>query len=326
MASVTKAQTYDTPNSMREDLADIIYDISPTDSPFISNVGRGSCDNTYFEWQVDALASPDTANAALEGAAAGNADFTPTVRVGNYTQISTKVVSVSGTAQAVSMAGMKSLLAYEKAKKGKEIKRDMEAIVLSNQAGATGNGSSVARKTAGLPTWLITNAQANGATVSEMSGADGNGYPDTAWTSLSTSTDVALTETMLKDAIQDVWSEGGDPKVFMVSASHKRIASGFAGLAENRFNLATAKAIKIIATADIYLSDFGEVSIVPNRYMPANFAFVLDPEYAEISYLRPFKTIPIATTGDFTKEEMIVEWGLKVKNEKAHATIANLIP
>lgn len=326
MASVTKVQTYDTPNSIREDLSDIIYDISPTDSPFISNVGRGSCENTYFEWQVDALASPDTTNAALEGAAAGNANHTPTVRVGNYTQISTKVVSVSGTAQAVNMAGMKSLLAYEKAKKGKELKRDMEAIVLSNQAGATGDNSSNARKTAGLPTWLITNAQANAATVSEMSGSNGNGYPDTAWTNLSTSTDVALTETMLKDAIQDVWSEGGDPKVFMVSASHKRIASGFAGLAENRFNIASAKAIKIVATADVYLSDFGEVSIVPNRYMPANFAFVLDPEYAEISYLRPFKTIPIAQTGDFTKEEMVVEWGLKVKNEKAHAVIANLIP
>lgn len=326
MASVTKVQTYDTPNSMRESLADIIYDISPVDSPFISNVGRGSCDNTYFEWQVDALASPDTTNAALEGAAAGNASHTPTVRVGNYTQISTKVVSVSGTAQAVNMAGMKSLLAYEKAKKSKEIKRDMEAIVLSNQAGATGDGTTNARKTAGLPTWLITNSQANGATVSEMSGSSGNGYPDTAWTNLSTSTDVALTETMLKDAIQDVWSEGGEPKIFMVSASHKRTASGFAGLAENRFNVASAKAIKIIATADVYLSDFGEVSIVPNRYMPANFAFVLDPEYAEISYLRPFKTIPIAATGDFTKEELVVEWGLKVKNEKAHACIANLIP
>jgi len=173
MASVTKVTTYDSVNAIREDLANVIYDISPVDTPFISNIGRDSASNTYFEWQTDALASADTANAAIEGADAGNADFDPTVRVANYTQISTKVISVSGTADATNNAGMRTVMAYQTAKKAKELKRDMEAILTSNQAGAAGSGTSTARKTAGLPTWLITNSQANGATVSEMSGASG---------------------------------------------------------------------------------------------------------------------------------------------------------
>jgi hypothetical protein len=324
MASVTKATTYDNVNAIREDLSNIIYDISPVDTPFMSNIGRDTASNTYFEWQQDSLASADTTNAALEGASAGDTDFVATVRTANYTQISTKIVSVSGTADATNNAGQRTLMAYETAKKAKELKRDMEAILTSNQAGVAGNNST-ARKTAGLPTWLCNNYQANGATVSEMSGASGNGYPDTAWTSLSTSTDVALTETMLKTAIQQVWEDGGDPKVFMVNAYNKTVASAFAGLADQRMMNTGVAPLKIIATADVYLGDFGEVAIVPNRFQPGNFAFVLDPEYASVSYLRPFRTIDIAKTGDFDKKELVVEYGLRIKSQNAHAVIANLI-
>ncbi len=324
MASVSKVTTYDGVNSIKTDLSDVIYDISPTDTPFMSNIGRDTCENTYFEWQTDVLASADTTNAVIEGADAGNAEFTATVRVANYTQISRKVISVSNTDNKVNNAGMTSQMAYQKAKAAKELKRDMEAILTSNQAGVAGNNST-ARKTAGLPTWLITNSQANGATVSSMSGASGNGYPSTAWTALSTATDVALTETMLKTAIQQVWTQGGDPKVFMVNAYNKTVASGFAGLAQQRMNYTSAQPMKIIATADVYLGDFGEVSIVPNRFSPGNFAFVLDPEYASVSYLRPFQTFDLAVTGDSTKAEMVVEYGLRIKSEKAHACIANII-
>lgn len=324
MASVSKVTTYDGPNSIRTDLSNIIYDISPTDTPFMSNIGRDTCENTYFEWQTDVLTGADTANAVIEGADAGNAEFTPTVRVANYTQISRKVISVSNTDNKVNNAGMTSQMSYQKAKSAKELKRDMEAILLNNQAGAAGS-TSVARKTAGLPAWLITNAQANAAVPPTMSGSGGNGYPTTAWTSLSTATDVAFTETMLKTAIQQVWTQGGDPKVLMVNAYNKTVASAFSGLAQQRMNYNSAQPMKIIATADIYLGDFGEVSIVPNRFQPTFFAFVIDPEYASVSYLRPFQTFDLAVTGDSTKAEMVVEYGLRVKSEKAHAVVANLI-
>lgn len=325
MTSLSKVTTYDAPNSIREDLSNIIYDISPVDTPFMSNIGRDTCENTYFEWQTDSLAAADTTNAVIEGADAGNAEFTATVRVANYTQISRKVISVSGTDDAVNNAGMRTQMAYQTAKAAKELKRDMEAILTNNQAGVAGNSSSTARKTAGLPTWLITNSQANGATVSSMSGASGNGYPSTAWTGLSTSTDVALTETMLKTAIQEVWEQGGDPSIFMVNAYNKTVASAFSGLSQQRQMNTGVAPLKIIATADVYLGDFGEVAIVPNRFSPGNFAFVLDPEYASVSYLRPFRTFDLAKVGDSDKKEMVVEYGLRIKSEKAHAVIANLI-
>jgi hypothetical protein len=321
MASVTKVTSYDNSNANREDLSNIIYDISPVDTPFMSNIGRDTADNTYFEWQTDALAAADTSNAVIEGADAGNADFVATVRVANYAQISRKVVSVSGTADAVNTAGMRTVMAYETAKKAKELKRDMEAILLSNQAGDAGS-NSVARNTAGLPAWLITNSVANGATAPTMSGASGNGYPNAGWTGLTGA--VAFTETMLKTAIQNVWSEGGDPKILMVGPHNKTVASTFAGLAEQRVTYNNAKPLKIIATADVYLSDFGEVAIVPNRFQPENFAFVIDPEYASVSYLRPFRTFDIGRTGDSMKKEMVVEYGLRVKSEKAHAAVANI--
>jgi len=324
MPSVSKVTTYDAPNSIREDLSNIIYDISPADTAFISNVGRDTCENTYFEWQTDALAAADTTNAVIEGADAGNAEFTPTVRVANYTQISRKVISVSGTDDAVNNAGMRTQMAYQTAKAAKELKRDMEAILTSNQAGVAGN-TSTARKTAGLPTWLITNSQANAATVSAMSGASGNGYPSTAWTGLSTATDVAFTETMLKTAIQQVWEQGGDPSILMVNAYNKTVASAFSGLAQQRMNYTSAQPMKILACADVYLGDFGEVAIVPNRFSPGNFAFVLDPEYASVSYLRPFRTFDLAKAGDSDKKEMVVEYGLRIKSEKAHAVVANII-
>ena len=323
MASVTNAKTYNAANSMREDLSNIIYDISPTSTPFTSNIGRDTADNTYFEWQTDVLAAADGSNAVVEGADAGNADFVETNRVANYTQISRKVVAVSGTAQAVNMAGMRTLLAYEQAKKAKELKRDVEKIILSNQAASAGN-SSTARTTAGMPAWLRTNSIANSAVAPTMSSSP-NGYPNAAWTSLSTATDVAFTETMLKTAIQSVWTQGGEPSILMTGPYNKTVASGFAGLAAQRMYNTDATPLKIVATADVYLSDFGMVSIVPNRFMDERFAIVMDPEYASISYLRPYETIDIAATGDAQKKELLVEYGLRVKNELSAAAIANLI-
>ena len=233
-------------------------------------------------------------------------------------------MAVSGTAQSVNMAGMRTLLAYETAKKAKELKRDVEKIICSNQAASAGN-SSTARTTAGLPAWLRTNSIANSAVAPTMSSAP-NGYPNAAWTSLSTSTDVAFTETMLKTAIQSVWTQGGEPSILMTGPYNKTVASGFAGLAAQRMYNDSAAPLKIVATADIYLSDFGSVSIVPNRFFDERFAIVMDPEYASISYLRPYETLDIAAVGDSTKKELIVEYGLRVKNELSAAAIANLTP
>jgi hypothetical protein len=312
---------YDGTNAVREDLSDTIYNISPEDSPFMSNIGRATAKQTYFEWQTDALAAVDTANAQIEGDDATLDARVATSRVGNYTQISRKVIGTSGTVEAVGLAGMKSYKAYEMAKASSELKRDMEAILLNNQAAVVGNAST-ARQTAGLPAWIITNTQkGTGAAADPTLSGTTDGYPNAARTD---GTQVTYTEAMLKTAIQSVWAQGGDPKVAMAGPTHKAAMSAFTGIQANRQNISGAKAFAIVATADIYLSDFGKVSMVPNRYQREREVFVFDPSYAAVAYLRPFQRKELAKTGDSEKTMLLVEYGLKVKTEKAFAIIADL--
>jgi hypothetical protein len=313
---------YDGTKAVREDLADIIYNISPEDVPFMSAIGRESASNTFYEWQTDALAAASTANAVIEGDEAALDARAATNRVGNYTQISRKVIGVSGTVEAVDKAGMKSYLAYEMAKASSELKRDMESTLLFNQAAAVGS-ASVARRTAGLPAWLRTNvSKASNGDNPTMSSTN-DGYPNAGRTD---GTQRTFTETMLKDVIQAVWTQGGDPKVCMMGPHNKKVASAFAGNAENRINQSSGapKAFSIVATADIYLSDFGKVAFVANRFQRERDVFVLDPEYASVAYLRNFQTQELSKTGDSTKKMILVEYGLKVKTERAHGIIADV--
>jgi hypothetical protein len=314
---------YDGTKAVREDLANVIYNISPEDTPFISSIGREDVKNTYFEWQTDALAAASTSNAVIEGDEATLGARAATARVGNYTQISRKVVGVSGTVEAVDKAGMRSYLAYEMAKASSELKRDMEAIVLYNGV-AAGGSSSVARTTAGLPTWLKYNYNRAGAGTSlpDYSSTD-DGYPDTAWGS---STARTFSETILKDVIQQVWAAGGDPKLCMMGPVNKAVASTFTGIAQHRINQSNGSAgpLTVISTVDVYQSDFGKVSFVANRFQPEQYAFVVDPQYASIGYLRNFRTEELAKSGDSTKKMILVEYGLKVKSPKAHGIATDL--
>ena len=303
----------------REDLTDVIYDISPTDTPFMSSVGKTKANAVYHEWQTDSLAAVNASNAAVEGDDAASATLTPTVRRGNRTQISQKTIQVSGTLEQVDKAGRKSEKAYQLSKASAELKRDMETILLSNQASDAG-GASTARKLGGLQTWLNTNY--------EGSGTAGTGDGTTARV---VGTDAAFTETMLKSAVKKAYEAGGNPSVLMVSPTQKQVVSAFAGIAEQRYMAPSEGQSTIVGAADVYLSDFGALSVVPNRFIPqdpapdtGDTAFVLDPEYASIAYLRPFATNELAKTGDSEKTQLLVEYTLEVKNEAAHAIIADL--
>lgn len=311
---------YDATNSVREDLSNIIYNISPEDTVFMSNVGRDTAKQTYTEWQTDALAAASTTNAQIEGDDAAADSLAATNRVGNYTQISRKVVATSGTLEAVDTAGFRSAMAYQMAKAASELKRDMETALLFNQAAAAGN-SSTARKTAGLPAWLRSNVSKASDGGNPTMSSTNDGYPNAARTD---GTQRTFTETMLKDVIQSVWTNGGTPKLLLVGPFNKRTASGFAGIASARFNVDGAKPSTIIGAADIYVSDFGNVSIVPSRFQRERDAFVVDPEYAAVSYLRNFQTADLSKTGDSEKKMIVVEYALKVRTEKAHGIIADL--
>ena len=300
---------------IREDLADVIYNISPTDTPFQSSVGRTKATAVYHEWQTDSLAAATTNNAAVEGADASDATLSATVRLGNYTQILQKTIKVSGTLDAVNKAGRKSEKAYQLAKASAEIKRDLETILLANQGRSAGSSNSTARKMAGLLSWLKTNTSVvtssnNPTTIGVSTRTDG--------------TQRTFTEQLLKDAVASVFSSGGNPKVLMVGSSGKQKVSSFAGIAAQRYMAPSDTPTTIIGAADVYMSDFGSMSVVPNRFMRARDAFVLDPEYAALAYLRPFQTNELAKAGDSDKTQLLVEATLEVKNEAAHALIADL--
>jgi hypothetical protein len=328
MAIATNTITrYDGYRAVREDLANVIYNISPVDVPFMSNTGRENVKNTYYEWQTDNLAAASTSNAQLEGNDYnGTATArTATQRVGNYTQISSKIIETSGTLEAVDKAGMRSYLAYELAKAASELKRDMESTLTSNSVAVAG-GNTTARTTAGFGSWIITNSYSGAGTLAAapvMSGGAGSldGYPTTASVA---GTARAFTETLLKTAVQGVWTQGGDPKVLMVGPYNKTVVSGFTGIATRFRDVPAGSQAEIIGAADVYVSDFGTVNVVPNRFQPESIAYVMDPEYASCAYLRNFRTEVLAKTGDAEKRMIIVEYGLKVRQQKSHAAVRDL--
>jgi hypothetical protein len=300
---------------LREDLADVIYDISPTDTPFQSSIGRTKATAVYHEWQTDSLAAATTNNAAVEGADASDATLSPTVRLGNYTQILQKTIKVSGTLDTVNKAGRKSEKAYQLAKASAELKRDLETILLANQGQSAGSSNSTARKMGSLLSWLKSNTSVG------SSGSD----PTTIGVSTRTDgTQRTFTEQLLKDEVSAIFTSGGNPKVLMVGPVGKQKVSSFAGIAAQRFMAPANTPTTIIGAADVYMSDFGTMSVVPNRFMRARDALVLDPEYAAVAYLRPFQTNELAKAGDSDKTQILVECTLEVKNEAAHGIIADL--
>ena len=305
---------------LREQLSNVIYDISPMDTPVLSGASKGEAKQTLFEWQVDSLASATTANAHLEGDdITAYPAVSPTSRVGNYTMISRKLLILSGTLEAVDKAGRQSELAYQMAKRGREIKRDMESIILSNQAGDAG-GTATARQTATLGAWVKTNV--------DLAGDGGNptytsGVPGAARTD---GTQRALTETIFKDTIQTAWTSGAniDSMIAFAGPVNKQRISTFSGVVTRNFDMASAKPTAVIAAVDVYVSDFGTVRIMPTRYGRERDVYLLDFEYIGVNTLRPFQTIKLAKTGDAEKRMLLVEWGLQVKNEAALALAADL--
>ena len=312
-------QTY-TAIGMREDLSDVIYSISPTDVPFMSSIGKTKATAVYHEWQTDSLAAASLSNYAVEGATASDATMSPTTRIGNRTQIAQKTIKISGTLQSVDKAGRKSEKAYQLAKASSEIKRDMETSLLSNQIAANGD-SSTARKLGGLQAWLNTNYSGGTDGVAGSLGT----------TARVNGTNRTFTEALLQSVVRQVYAAGGNPKVLMVNPAHKQVVSAFAGIAAQRFMAPSNSPTTIVAAADVYMSDFGTISVVPNRFMTSTnscdeTAFVLDPDMAAIAYLRPFQTNELAVTGDNESTQLLAEYTLEVKNQAAHGIIADLTP
>lgn len=331
MAIATNTRTTYGAIGIREDLSNIIYNISPMDTPFLSGVGKGSADNTLFEWQTDELTAA-AANQQLEGDDSMDAlAVAEPTRLTNYCQISYKAVQSSGTAEAVDFAGRKSSQAYQLAKRAKEIKRDMEKMLLSNDVKVAG-AAGTARKTAAVMSWLGTTSAGTSniilGSASPVVGVVNNGGSSPAvgpdgTTVASFGTSAVLTMAMINLAMERCFTNGGEPSTIMAPADLKQKISALGGsvLADIQSNAAGDKPTTAVNAIDVLVTDFGTLKIVPSRLMLADMLFFVDFDFWSVDYLRPFQTETLAKTGDSMKQLMIAEYGLRAKNGLANAAV-----
>src|SRR5215207_137280 len=328
MAQVTN--TYDTYASKRgrETLSDIIDRITPEETPFYTLIGTERIEGTHPEWNLDTLATPNTANKRVQGDIYSYSAITATTKVGNFTQISMKEFIVSETEETVSKAGPKSDYNREMAKKGVELRIDQEVTLLGNQASLAGN-STTAPQLGGLRAWLATNDYM-GAT-----GTSGGFNTSTLVVDAATNgTQRAFTKALMDTAISGAYVAGGSPDVLMVSPYVKSVFSTFmadANVAPQRMATSRTDQATIVAAADEYLSDFGLVSVVPNRQMAragatvARNAFLIDPSKFKVGILRPIQHAKdVAKTSDALPGVLKVEYTLISRNEAASAVVADV--
>jgi hypothetical protein len=297
----------------REDLTDIIYRISPTQTPVLNLASKTKATATTHEWQTQDLAAASGSNEAAEGADASDKTVTPTVRLTNRTQISTKAVYVSGTQMSgVNPAGRKDELGYQVSLASLELKRDMETALTQNDLSVGG----ATRRSRGLRGWVVDNVNRNGGTLASYTANGGLGSAYTPGTQR------AFVESQVKDVLQQIFTAGGMPDTIMLPPAAKQTFSGFTG---NATRMDKSEDSKLYAAVDFYVSDFGTIEAVPNRFMATRDVFILQSDKLAVAYMRPFQTKELAATGDAEKRELIVEWTLECRAPKAHGAIYDLL-
>jgi len=309
------AQTYQS-TVIREDLSKIAELIAPTETPFMTAIGKTTAASTHPEWvTVDLAAAVDT-NAEIEGNDVTADAMTEGVRLSNYTMISDKVAQVSSTRENADEVGDLNRMSKQVALKTQELKRDMEKQILSNKVAAAGS-ASVARVSASFPSFLQTNVSRGTSGVNPVLSGTTTGYPTTAAVD---GTQRAVTEALLKAVIALVWNSGSDPSLVFVGSANKQLISAFTG---NATTFREMDSRKIVAAIDVYTSDFGELQIVPSRLMRARDVLIVDPSKVEIAYFQKLQQTPLAKTGHSEKRMVFTEYCLKVLNERAHGIVAD---
>jgi len=295
------SDTFDTYDSIgeREDLSDVIYNISPTDTPFLSSAAKTQSTAVLHEWQTDSLTAAVTDNAVIEGDQVTIDAISATTRLSNSCQILDKAICITGTQEAVDKAGRASEIAYQIAKKAKELKRDLESSLCSNNAEVTGSATA-ARVMGGLRSWVATNDVMG---TSGTSGGLGN-------TAAGNGTQRVFTESLLKSVIKSVWNAGGNPTMIMVGPFNKQKLSGFTG---NSTRFDAGADATLYTSVDVYASDFGQLQVVPNRFSRDRDAWVLDMDYWGVAFLRDFTMHDIAKTGDADKKTIAFRGNSRIK-------------
>jgi hypothetical protein len=307
-----------------EDVEDIIYDLSPTDTPLRSMAARGKADAILHQWQTDELDAAGT-NRQIEGDDASYTTASPTVMLSNYTQIVRKTLIVSRTADRVRKYGRDRETARLIVKRGKELNRDVEYAIARNQASSAG-GSATARSSAGIEA-MITNV------VKPTTSGSGTtpGYAAGVWAAptdgTATGAGSTFTEDMLKSAMDLSWVDGGDASIILTNTYQKKVISTFAGankFAGNTVNVGKTSQGTVIGAVDVYIGDHGEYRVKLNRWMRQSTVLLLDPEHLEIAWLDRIKPVQLAKTGDADKQMLIGEFTFVVGNPNAHAKVQDL--
>lgn len=304
----------------REDLSDIISMISPTRTPFMMLAGKGKASGKNHEWQTDALAAAVTTNAQLEGDVVSPTASTPTVRLNNYCQISRKDATVTATQEKVLKAGRTSEMAKQKAKRMAELKRDMESVLTSNQRGVSG-ATGTARKLRGLAAFNNTNTNRYTASTSGTKGKNATAPTSATGAGTDAGNTRALTELLLKGVLATAYAAGAEVTYLMVGPHNKQVVSTFRGRASSQ-EMVDKNAI--LGAADIYMSDFGDIKVIPNIFSPERYATLLDPDMVSIDYLRPVTSKDLPVFGDAEAAMIITEYTLRVNNYGGIAMIADV--
>lgn len=314
---------YDLGDNVREDLSDILTMIDPTKTPYISTIcSSGSAAQSYYEWIKDGLGEVDGDNARVDGADAGADVSNKGDRVGNYAQISDKPIRISGRAEMANKAGRKSEMKRQLMKAGLKLKRDMETIATGNQASVAGDSAN-ASYTGSLCAWLETNTDRDAT-----SGADGGFDSGIVAAATDSSGTRALSEAVLLGIVKDCYVAGGEPSIIMVGPTMKQRFSNYMFGSDSRiatpYNEGTSTPMTALGAIDLYVSDFGKLKVVPNRFQRERDVFVLDKSMHQIAYFRKHRTNKLAKTGDADNRQLLVDWGVKIWDEAANGVVADI--
>ena len=320
MPKVTNAFTTYQAVGNREDLSNAIYNIDPFDTPVMSAIRRRNVKNRIFDWQTENLPIVNPNNAQLEGFVLANAPAQPTIRQNNVTQISERDATVSGTQEESDAAGKGSEMAHQMALASKVLKSDMETILCSRQARNDGNDTGpVARTTEAFSHWVARAKDKLGNPLAAIApGTVTAGVPvlaTDAFAPVGAGAQVSITEAMLGDAMQQAYTNGASPTLWIVPPGPKRTISTFVGRSTTQVLVGKTE---VVSTIDVIATDFGRIKVAPSRWVPADVGLLIDPDYAAVAFFRAFRQYLMARTGDAETRMIVVEWGLEMRNSLAH--------
>lgn len=307
----TQFKTYDQVGK-KEDISDVISNISPTTTPFQSLIKGEKVMNTVYGWQEDSLA--DVAdNAKTEGHQASDNDLGATTMRQNYTQIMSKTVNVTATADSVSTYGRAKETAYQLAKKSAELKRELEYHLVGKAQNAAAGDASTARTFANAFGTYVGGAAVIDSTVTVTTDSDAGTVGNQAG---------ALTEANILSANQKLYEAGSDASYIMVKPADSLIIADFAKSAGRERDFNTGKTV--VNAVDLYVSPFGEQKVIINRFLKASECLIFKPEMWRLVTLRPFTRELLAKTGDSDRHFIVGEFSLKHMNAKGSARVTNL--